>query len=162
IKHNTPVIIGNVSRESMRVIEKEIEEKKAVLFKLNEQFSYRIKGKRQFTYVDSSKQLNVSLKMEGNHQIENASLALKALVLLGENNFKINWDNIIHSINLTNVPGRFETVMEQPLIILDGGHNEASMNALIETVQSQFNTTQVQIIFAAFRDKALNEILCIV
>src|SRR5699024_2034635 len=64
--------------------------------------------------------------------------------------------------NTTYVPVTYETAMEQPLMTLDGSHNEANMNALREAVQSQFNTTQVQIIFAAFRDKALNEILCIV
>ena len=69
----------------------------------------------------------------GAHQIENASLA-RALVRAG--GFDVDDDAVRAGLASVVWPGRYETVSEQPLVILDGAHNAESARALLDAVSA--------------------------
>lgn len=158
VKENVPVVVGDVSPESKKIIVNETKRLTAPLYFLNNDFLFEQNDSNKFTYIDSEHKLNISLNMDGHHQIHNASVALKVLTLLNRNNYNMNWDSVVKSIAKTLVPGRFEQLLANPSIILDGAHNESSMKALIETVQTKFKDKETHIIFAAFKDKQLKQL----
>ena len=49
--------------------------------------------------------------------------------------------------------GRFEVVSEQPLIILDGAHNEDAAEKLAQTVQKHFTNARITYIIGVLADK---------
>ncbi|MBJ8056379.1 bifunctional folylpolyglutamate synthase/dihydrofolate synthase, partial [Bacillus cereus] len=55
--------------------------------------------------------------------------------------------------------GRFEKVQDQPLVYLDGAHNEEGMDRLIETVQAHFSSKQVHVCFSALKDKPYKQMI---
>lgn len=57
------------------------------------------------------------------------------------------------------MPGRFETVQENPFIIVDGAHNPAGVESFIQTVCSTYPTEEKHLIFAAYKDKDVQTML---
>jgi dihydrofolate synthase/folylpolyglutamate synthase len=91
----------------------------------------------------------VPCSLEGEHQVENAKTAARALQLLG-----VPLDGMARAV----WPGRLETVSRDPLILLDGAHNPAGAKALARYLEQRFAGRRVTMIFGAMRDKAFDEI----
>jgi dihydrofolate synthase/folylpolyglutamate synthase len=91
----------------------------------------------------------VPCPLAGEHQIENAKTAARALQLLG-----VPLDGMAKAV----WPGRIETVSRDPLIILDGAHNPAGAKALARYIEQNFAGQRVGMIFGAMRDKAFEEV----
>ena len=73
---------------------------------------------------------NLVLGLAGSFQAENAATALDALDVLRTRGWNISEDAIAAGLARASWPGRFDRVSEEPLVILDGGHNVAGMEAL--------------------------------
>jgi dihydrofolate synthase/folylpolyglutamate synthase len=56
-------------------------------------------------------------------------------------------------------PGRFELLSENPLVIIDGAHNEEGISALTHELLSRYPNRQIQIVFAALADKKLDQMI---
>lgn len=50
-------------------------------------------------------------------------------------------------------PGRFEIVLEQPTVILDGAHNGEGVNALVAALEDSRQARKVRLLFASMEDK---------
>jgi dihydrofolate synthase / folylpolyglutamate synthase len=100
-------------------------------------------------YFSSEVTTAVPCPLAGEHQIENARTAARALQLLG-----VPLDGMAKAV----WPGRLETVSRDPLIILDGAHNPAGAKALARYMEQHFAGQRVGMIFGAMRDKAFEEI----
>ena len=66
------------------------------------------------------------------YQFHNAALALKAAQLLG---VAIQQKNVKEAVEHSQWRGRFETISKDPLIIIDGAHNEQGIRALCESMK---------------------------
>ena len=66
----------------------------------------------------------------GEHQLMNAVLAIRAAEVLREQGWSIGEENIRRGLAQAKWPGRLELVGTNPLIVLDGAHNPAGMEAL--------------------------------
>ncbi|GAE92635.1 dihydrofolate synthase [Gracilibacillus boraciitolerans JCM 21714] len=73
--------------------------------------------------------------MKGNHQFDNAALAIKAILLLEKNSLYIDLNQLKRGLQKAQLPLRFERIKSNPVIVLDGAHNEESLKAFIDTVQ---------------------------
>ena len=63
-------------------------------------------------------------KLNGHHQLENASVALAFSKIMHEENLNIDFKKINHAIKKTSWPGRLEILnYNKKKIILDGSHN---------------------------------------
>lgn len=101
----------------------------------------------------------ICLQMSGEHQVKNASMALMALFIFHQKYYPLNKKYIQNALTHTQIPGRFEKVSEQPHIIIDGAHNQAGIDAFIQTVNEQYKNKKKQLVFAGFKDKDLKEML---
>ncbi len=76
-----------------------------------------------------------STKMGGVHQVENAVTAIETVEALREQGFAVPEDAVKAGLGETIVPGRIQILQENPLVILDGGHNADGTEALARLLQ---------------------------
>lgn len=104
---------------------------------------YRDLGADQFVY-----RKNVYAVQGASYQKHNAALALHGAWLLGVD---IADSRIIRAVFSSQWQGRFETVGNDPLTVIDGAHNEEGIRALISS--AAVLPRPLRIVFSALRDK---------
>ena len=78
--------------------------------------------------------------MFGQHQTENAALAVMAAILLAkDHSYLIEEHHIREGLQDTYWPGRFEMVSKNPVLILDGAHNEEGITALTAELAKRYH-----------------------
>ena len=85
-----------------------------------------------------------ALRMQGEHQCENAAAALMVLELLRQYMAFMLDDNDI-ALGLENAfwAGRLEKVVDQPRIVLDGAHNPEGAESLAKSIIGCLSAQQV-------------------
>lgn len=111
------------------------------------------------TKYDYNNLCNISLKLLGKHQTENATLALEALLYLSNLGYNIFIENIYSGLSNTIWPGRLEIISQHPLIILDGAHNIDGITRLKEFIQDIKLKKYLKIIFAVSSDKEKSKMI---
>ncbi|MBM7597807.1 dihydrofolate synthase/folylpolyglutamate synthase [Virgibacillus halotolerans] len=156
IKQGSPVIIGDMDEAALEVINEEVRLKRTKSYQLGNEFIYKeFKNGHSFLFTHADDQIEADVSMYGEHQVKNASIALMTLLLLKQVGYKLDMERSCVGLRRTQVPGRFEVVREQPMIILDGAHNPAGVQAFLNTVSQSFANQEKHLIFAAFKDKDL-------
>ncbi|MBR2000714.1 MAG: bifunctional folylpolyglutamate synthase/dihydrofolate synthase [Firmicutes bacterium] len=115
---------------------------------------------------------NMELSMTGYHQVENAMCALTTLEVLRRNGTFANrnipegdmpcamWkDAVSRGLKLAVQPGRFEIISEEPLVILDGAHNQDGIRTLQESLSKHFTGKRLLCVLGVLKDKAVGDIL---
>jgi len=92
----------------------------------------------------------------GEHQKENAGLALEALHQLG---VEMRYDTVKDGLSNVIWPGRFEVHSSDPLIVLDGAHNPHATDVLVKTWKEQYGELKPIVIFGATDSKDLEVFL---
>ena len=89
--------------------------------------------------------------LRGRHQADNAALAVAAVDALQAAGFHVGaeW---LDGLSAVNWPLRIEVLHRNPTVIVDAAHNEASIEALIETLQS-VSARRRTLVFGTSRDK---------
>lgn len=157
IKENIPLVF-NVKDDTCRdYIYKVLDEKNAkgiefsrdiILTENGEEFSFKY-GKFDFD--------DIKLEMLGRHQQENASIAIAALLEMMERDLvKLDVNKMIQGVEKTFWTGRIERISEDPLIILDGAHNNEAVDALVDTVRSNYGDKKIIVLFSAVKGKPLD------
>ncbi|WP_186436208.1 folylpolyglutamate synthase/dihydrofolate synthase family protein [Lysinibacillus sp. Y5S-8] len=157
IKRGVPVVVGVGNEEALAVIKATAEERYAPCFVLGQDFTVTNSEQgtdyQQFTYKkEQVVMMDVPLKMAGPHQINNASLAITALLLLREDGYlSFADDTIRQGLQRAQWAGRFEQWPNH--IVLDGAHNSEGTAALIQTLKDVYPNNQYRFIYAALADK---------
>ena len=162
IKTAIPVVIGKIGKEALEVIEQKAADQDSLIMKYNKDF-FVTKWQtlptwgEQFVFEDDFMRLSpIQIEMLGRHQVENAAVAIEALrVYSHETGLAVNHEKIRSGLKNTFWPGRMEKINDQPLLILDGAHNEHAIKTLVETIKKNFAQQEVSIIMAAMRDKEI-------
>ncbi len=89
----------------------------------------------------------------GEHQIENALLAIEVLYGCGLN---INAENIKAGLKTAVFPARLEILSKEPLVLLDGAHNPHGAAALAREMKKHSGIT---LIIGMMRDKNCAEVI---
>lgn len=160
IKANRPIVLGNIGTKALGVIVKEADELDAPIYAFQNEF-FLSESTLKIEGLEESINMN-DLVVKGQHQKENAALAIMSLYVLQSLNFTIKWETVKRAINTTSLPGRFEVVQKNPTIILDSAHNIAGMEALKETILNMNITGEKELLFAGFYDKQLSEMLTVI
>jgi dihydrofolate synthase/folylpolyglutamate synthase len=100
---------------------------------------------------------NVWLGLRGQHQIENAAIALQLAEVLRSEGFELTDSCMIDGIQMAQHAGRLEVCATNPMLLLDGAHNVAGSRAL-RTFLEEFASRPLTVIFGAMRDKRIAEI----
>ena len=93
----------------------------------------------------------INLPLLGECQRENCAVAVAALEVLSdlldvELEFK-------KGMELVSWPARFQTISNDPLIILDGAHNPSAARALVKTLKETYPRHRIGFIFGFLEDK---------
>lgn len=106
-------------------------------------------GGSRFIAKHEQTYLAIECPLAGEHQVTNALVAAVALHRLGAP---------VGGIANARWPGRLERVATCPEIIVDGAHNPAGARALAAYIERFYSGRKVWLVFAAMRDKSLDEI----
>lgn len=96
------------------------------------------------------------LSLKGEFQKRNASVVLAAVKVLRKRGFEIDETAVRSGFANTVWPARFEIMSENPLIIIDGGHNSQCVDAFCENLDKMKIKNAIFII-GVMADKAYKE-----
>ncbi|MGW6299849.1 bifunctional folylpolyglutamate synthase/dihydrofolate synthase [Peribacillus butanolivorans] len=161
IKSGAPIISGVTAEEPAKVIEEKAASADVPYYQLGRDFYVKdvkqsIHGQSFSILLDNRSIRNIDLQMLGRHQIDNAALAVAAVMLVIEG---IDEKSIRKGIGEAKWKGRFEKISDEPLVIIDGAHNPAGIEVLIETLKTHYPDYTYRFIFSSFRDKDYSQML---
>ncbi|CQR48022.1 Folylpolyglutamate synthase [Paraliobacillus sp. PM-2] len=158
IKKNCPVIIGQLPNGAKKVIEKKASEQATAIYRYGIDFCAEQQDTRSL-YNDEDLVFPFQLNMVGDHQRHNAAIAIKSARLLMNQEKSITFKAIQTGLLKAVIPARFEIIYQNPMIIIDGAHNVASINAFRSTVVKEYPDYKKHLLFAAFKDKPLEQMI---
>ncbi len=95
----------------------------------------------------------VAIPLLGDFQLENAAVAIAALEVLASQGFAVSAADIAKGLAQVNWPGRFQIVRRNPLVVIDGAHNVASIRRLVSNIQEYFPGKRILLVFGTSSDK---------
>ncbi len=99
------------------------------------------------------------IKLPGEHQIKNTSVAIVAAKLVSKQDERINEVALHIGVANTLWPGRLERIQRQPDIILDGAHNPDGARALRKALNKYYPNQPVQFVFGMMGDKDMSGVI---
>ena len=140
IKEKGTVILSSRKPDVIEIIESICKDKNAKLYRIGRDFGMRneecgIRSSKFEFHNPKSAIHNFEIPLLGKYQIINASIAIKASLIIKESGFKIDESNIRDGLKKVQWNGRLEIVSKNPVIILDGAHNPAAAKALSEELK---------------------------
>lgn len=153
IKAKRPVVLGNVPEVVWPILKSKAEEEHAIVYQLGRDFSVLLDN--QIVYQDHKRKLVFALRP----QVEayDIAVACQAFFLL---KLPLSNEEVETSINQTIIPGRYQILRENPLIILDGAHNIQAMSNLLAVVHrmTQQKHGKVYALVTMMKDKDLEQV----
>ena len=142
VKAGTPMITTHQGIEAIHVLETKSNEMNAPLLREGTDWGYEEK-EESFTYKSQGEEIPLPCpNLQGPHQLQNASLALSALVYLG---LVKNKEALHKGLTQVNWPGRLMPyTYKSAEILLDGAHNIAAAKALAQ----HLGESQVSLVFS--------------
>lgn len=153
IKENSETIFVEQEKSVNDIIIKTCKEKNNTLhlIKKDAWSNVSLKGEEQVFDYKNYKQIGINLK--GNKQVPNACIVLEALEILKKNGYEISKETIQEGLKTVVHKARFEQIYEEPTIIFDGGHNEAAIRNLIETIEQYYKNDDKIYILSILKTK---------
>ena len=154
IKDNVDVFTFERKEEALQVFRQSCQEHHSRLIQTEPVKKYTIsQGQLHYCY----RHHQITLNTIAPYQILNSSLAIDTIAYLNEKNIvKVNEEQLLNGL-LTTWAGRFEIIRRNPLIILDGAHNENGIDALCRCIDDL--NQEVVIVFSALKDKNYHSML---
>ncbi len=97
--------------------------------------------------------IKIKTRLCGAHQIANMITAVTASRKLRDFGFNVSDENIINGIYDFTIPGRMEVVSDNPLTVLDGGHNEGCLKALCSMAEKYLAGKKITLLMSFMKDK---------
>ncbi|MBS4535937.1 bifunctional folylpolyglutamate synthase/dihydrofolate synthase [Clostridium sp. D2Q-14] len=167
IKRESKVISYPQKKDAETVLLNVSEEKKASLdflrfdeIKVKE---YNDKASLFDFSFQGNKYKDLEINLIGKHQIYNACLALKCILVLSEcGDIKISENSIRNGLKNSRWMGRLELIRQEPRILIDGAHNVQGIQTLVENIETIFSYDRLILIIGLLRDKDVEEIISII
>ena len=160
VKPHTPVIYAVKNEAALKIMRDQVEQLEAKGIEFDRDITI-VSEDDEFTYRYKDYKLEtLALNMVGEHQKENASLAITALIELNEAGYvNLDFNKMIDGIEHVQWTGRIERVQDEPLIIIDGAHNRESVDALIDTLQHYYHIEDIDVLFSAIKGKPIDDMV---
>ena len=102
-----------------------------------------------FTY----KGITYYIPLCGDYQTKNAVVAIEVIHALRGRGYKISDDNVIKGLAKVRWSARFEVLRDNPLFILDGGHNLQCAQALESNIRKYLSGMKITFLMGVLKDK---------
>ncbi|MEB6293779.1 bifunctional folylpolyglutamate synthase/dihydrofolate synthase [Mammaliicoccus sciuri] len=160
IKPSVPLVYAIKPKDALHFVREVVEKNYNKGLELDRDF-HVLSDDTEFTYRYGSYELeNIQLKMIGQHQHENAALAITTLIEMYQRGMiQLNFNTMIEAIEHTTWSGRIEKVQEKPLILIDGAHNKESIDALVDTLKQYYSDKKIDVLFAAIDGKPIGKMM---
>ena len=119
-----------------------------------------IKG-TEFRFTRNGKNLDLFIRLIGEHQVKNACTALYALDVLCEKGLMIPDSAVKNGFAKVSFPARLEVLQKQPLVLLDGAHNPGGTAALAKALKKYLDGTRKVGIVGMLADKDVETALSV-
>lgn len=165
IKPSVPVVAGRLPESAMQVVEKTAAENHSSLYRLGREATATIKSEagwqEKFDYQFGNQLFKgLKISMLGDYQVDNASCALTAFILYQQQQHqKVSQSDVARSLAKTVWAGRFEPINQEPLIVIDGAHNEPAIEELTALLKQRFSDNEIYILFGVLADKQHDKML---
>lgn len=155
LKEGAPVVSWPQEPEAWAAIEKVAAEKFCELHAPD--FSQLVlkacEGERAYLRPFTYKGRAFETKLLASYQPYNAALALEAAELLRARGWGMPEEALREGLARAEWPGRFEVVAEEPLTIIDGGHNPQGAAVLAESLDEVFPGRRAVFVMGVLADK---------
>lgn len=94
-----------------------------------------------------------ALPLLGKHQLKNAATALEVVDVLRGKGWKLEQSDVEHGIYAVSWPGRFELIHDEPLFVVDGGHNPQCAETVTENLKTYFPAQHRVLLVGMLADK---------
>jgi dihydrofolate synthase / folylpolyglutamate synthase len=134
----------------------EVEEGRLPAINYRYQLEERTEDHQRFTvWTPEHTYTKLEIPLAGQHQLENATLALATLDELHKKG--ISWNEQALRDGLRNVrwPARIDVVEHNPTVVVDGAHNADSMEKLLQALRDSFVLHRLIVVLSLTRDKDL-------
>lgn len=148
IKQNIPVVTFNKSKKVFDVIAKVAKDKQAQVITTK---PIELIEESLFSQSFHYDGYTISLSSGASYQRLNGALAFEALRLIQRDESKLTIEHIITGLKTAKWPGRFDAISLDPLIVVDGAHNQEGIDALVENFVRL--PKPITVVFAALKDK---------
>jgi len=120
-----------------------------------------VSGRSRYPLSIMGEEIEIDSPLAGRHQLRNIALAIATAEELGQFGFKVTAQQVEQGIRETHWPGRFQLLPASAAtlreMVLDVAHNPAGAWALRSALSENFPGRELTLVFAAMRDKALQE-----
>ncbi|MGC2111492.1 MAG: folylpolyglutamate synthase/dihydrofolate synthase family protein [Candidatus Korobacteraceae bacterium] len=119
-------------------------------------------GRSRYPLTVMGKEIEVDSPLAGRHQLRNIALAIATAEVLAQFGFTVTPRQVEQGIRETHWPGRFQVIApsaatHQREMVFDVAHNPAGAWALRSALSETFPGRALTVVFAAMRDKAIQE-----
>ena len=153
IKEGRPCLYGGTDESVASVIQHTASEKGAPYYQVD---FVRLAVKSMTldgTILDFAPMRDISLSLLGSYQPENAARVLTAVEILQQEGLNIPEDAIRRGLGNAYWPARFEKLLNDPLVLYDGGHNPEGVAAAAESIRTYFGAKKVNLLMGVMADK---------
>ncbi len=149
IKPSGIAVIGETDPECVAIFESYASDVGSSVIRVNRDFEAPVNeaavgGRRLSLRTPMAEYEDLFLSVHGPHQGDNALVALCAVESFFGN--PPSQELVEDAFSALKIPGRLEVVSRDPLILIDGAHNPAGMEALAAALREEFSTENGRVV----------------
>ncbi|ATB26999.1 bifunctional folylpolyglutamate synthase/dihydrofolate synthase [Melittangium boletus] len=154
LKPGVPVVVSRQEPEALAAIERAARTVGAPLVLEGRDFCLTARPDGSLAYQGRELSLDaLTLGLRGVHQRQNAGVALASLEQLMSRGLQVPSEAIRTGLAGARWPGRLEDLGGSPPVVLDGAHNPAGVQVLLEGLRSLYPGRRVHCVFGVVADK---------
>lgn len=167
IKPNVPVIIGETSNITSPVfIQKSSQENSSIVFADQQvtisSWKYDKQHHLDIVLSEHNRTTALSLDLPGLYQLKNIPAVWMAVRQLQKQGWKIDDQIAIDALaqvrKLTHLHGRWEIIQNDPMLVLDVGHNVDGINQILYQLEHT-NHAKLHVVIGMVKDKDIRKVL---
>lgn len=164
IKPGVPVVTG-AQGEALEIIKKVAQEKSANIYSYGEDFFATFGGlleQGQKVVIEGKEQESIGsfiVNLRGHHQVDNCAIAVRTALVLAKKEQQITLSAMEKGLLEVRWPGRFEVIIGQPTIIIDGAHNQDGAKGLRKNLNEFYGQKDIVFLLGILQDKDVTAII---
>lgn len=166
IKEKVPLVTGKIEKEALAVIDAQAKKMSAPSYHFNEEYAvtylhFDKEWGEVFSFSgESGKIEKLKTPLLGKHQTENAGLAIELFYvycqLTGQ---PFQTRTVRQGLLKAKWPARMEKINDEPMIVLDGAHNDHAVQRLADNLKTEFKGKAIHILFSSLSTKNVDQMI---
>ncbi len=159
-RKDRPLVIG---QDQIEIISQAVMKGVREIYHYPIGFTYQIKNNKMSYSFKNYKIEDIKPSLLGKRQFLNCAAAITGFLLFAERNLiKTDEKKIKDAVSTTFLPARMQILSDDPLIVLDGAHNEDAVIKTFKEIEELFPSRKIITIYGGMKDKDWKKILGII